>query len=335
MEDTGLKELIQELENDKSKEKVGLELRYVKFGWIIVNLTLIVAIATSILSIIKLSDFINSPEQKITVLNYAAVISGIIFFVVYFIIEKISNHQVVKNVYKQQTNLTKVYKSLDSTISNLYTNNESLEEKIISLNTTITSLDEKITKVVSISENIKKAPLSNLISWGDAGNIETLAKKVWAVSYSLRWLDDKRTGQILKELKMYQEHEYHFILVKEDPVERDAIYTKINNKIIDFDRINETSIKDRFIIKKINQDNLLIPIANDIAIYQSFIDDDATQDIVVINTHEFCDNNSNHEIKDEDLDNNFDFRFKKDIQVSRLKIWYENFWNNANMFEND
>ncbi len=188
-------------------------------------------------------------------------------------------------------------------------------------------------KIQNGLDNIKNAAFTNIISWRNAGQIEIDAEKVWAISYSLKWLSEVRINQILKELDKYPEHKYRFILVKYDKIKRDAIYTKINKKILYFDRINKTNLKTRFIIKKIKSENILLPISNDIAIYQSFVSGDEMQNIVVINTREFNDNENNHEIKEEDLDNKFDIRFQEPIQVSRLITWYDSFWNNPNNFE--
>jgi len=188
-------------------------------------------------------------------------------------------------------------------------------------------LENNVPRIETASKNLRTAPVSNLITWEDSHNIEVEAKKVWAFSYSLKWLtqnEHRRVHEILEELKNDNEHEYHFILAKSDSVETETIQTTIQTFITDFDRNNNTQTKDRFIIKIISKPKLLFPIPNDIVICQNFIEGGEEKNIVVITSTELTDKTGNIE-----FDKTFDIAFREPIQITRVVKWYEDIWKKA------
>ncbi|NVN96676.1 hypothetical protein HXX01_00240 [Candidatus Nomurabacteria bacterium] len=183
-------------------------------------------------------------------------------------------------------------------------------------------LSKFLSQTETISQNLQNAPVSSLISWHNSELIEIQSKKVWAFSYTLKWLDEKRVLDILKELSDKKDHEYHFILANTDVVARNEKVKSISDKISDFDRINNTNIAARFIVKPVTKGDFLFSIPNDIAIYQDFLEGDKTTSIVVINTEEFCNNNG----VIHDKERNFDIRFSELRQVNRIIEWYKKYW---------
>lgn len=330
-------ELRKKHQTEKEKHEYSSKLLKIRHGWITTVFgfaALTVTIAILFLDrLLKLNKdiWVNIPESlnnnlKIEIpLDLRLEIAGAILLIalVFIALNWFSNNNLVKILAKQHADLVTVMEIFEAVKENVDKNNS--------------ELSKFITQSKTISKNLKSAPVSSLISWGDSGNIEILSKKVWSVSYSLFWLNKYRVNEILNELHHNKDHEYRYIIIPDDNLpkgEKDITVVKINNWIIDFDRINKTNLKDRFIIKKA-KDKLFFPLPNDISIYQSFINDDETSSIVVINTHEFCDNRHTHEIKKEDLDKNFDLRFKEPIQVNRLVKWYDNFWKESKNFIND
>lgn len=191
-------------------------------------------------------------------------------------------------------------------------------------------LEKQLETNLAISENIEKAPLVNLISWSDAESYEKRAEKVWAISYSLEWLTESRISEILDELNSNKLHEYHYIVAHDGYLSYNEKEDKVNaiiKKINCYETEDDSDISERFIIK-MAKENQKFPLPNDIAIYQSSINDCSTDDIIVLNTHEFC---SKNKVEENKL-NNFDLRFKDHKQIRRLKEWYESYWNTPENF---
>lgn len=118
---------------------------------------------------------------------------------------------------------------------------------------------------VSISENIKYAPVSNLITWENSKDIEIESKEVWAYSYSLKWLNEEykteegeriiRMREILVELLAYPTHRYLFITPKKKSdtnLKSNPINKAISEFIIELEKEEPLKSEER---KKILREN--------------------------------------------------------------------------------
>lgn len=250
-----------------------------------------------------------------------SIVAVIFFIVAIFVgINLFSNNKLVKILAKQHADLVTVMQIFEALKNNVEQNNS--------------ELSKFLNQSETISRNLKAAPVSSLISWSDSGTIEILSKKVWSVSYSLKWLSEDRIKMILEELFRHKTHEYHYMLLQDYNNPKgfaDKTFNKIKNQINSFEYKKNCRVNERFVIKKAKE-HILFPLPNDISIYQEFIENEKYNSIVVINTHEFCDNN-NESVDSVDLDSKYDLRFKDNIQVNRLIMWFKTVWNDSNNFD--
>lgn len=169
-----------------------------------------------------------------------------------------------------------------------------------------------------VTENIQRAPVSHLISWRHSADIECRSRMVWAISYTLKWLDRERIKTIAEELKEKPSDEYRFIYIGKKTEICKSILVDFYCFVDSFD-ISDESLKNRFQIRVYNGDNL--PIPNDICLYKGFEEgNNKDKQIVVINTKEFDGANGNNP------EMNFDLRFDNDESCQRIIDWFNKTW---------
>jgi len=205
-----------------------------------------------------------------------------------------------------------------------------------SFNTIENSFANYVPEIKKISTNLKRAPVSDIITWEESREMEVDALYVWSFSYSLWWLTEnefKRVNDILDELRENNDHEYHYILYDPENKQEQTI-RDIRRKIDMYDRVYNCKIADRFILKRITESEYF-PLPNDIVICQTYgfetkeekKGEKKAKDAVVVNTKrepKFYEDKRG--FNENEKNQGYDFVFRHKEQVERVIDWYADLW---------
>ncbi|MHC1780762.1 MAG: hypothetical protein AB9922_11055 [Bacteroidales bacterium] len=305
-----INKILNDFESERAKEEYKKGLIDKKRGWHKEIITAITIVTTILILLIDKLLPLSYLEDKF-LYKIIIVIIACIFGIVIFILNNYADKRMINVFSTQYTKLNivlKIFAKLENTLENY------------------------VPKIEEASKNIHKSPISNLISWDLSERYEKHAKTVWSFSYSLDWLidDQNRIEGKCQELLCNTDHNYRYILDVKDEHNRKNIIAIINDKIRNFESINNCNIMDRFEIKGITT-KVEFPIPNDISVYHNVFNEYyegaisekknlSFNNLVVINTE-----GSKHNCNGGDSEN-YDIIFSDPVHVTRVSMWFEEMW---------
>ncbi|MDR1090059.1 MAG: hypothetical protein LBL79_03205 [Prevotella sp.] len=177
-----------------------------------------------------------------------------------------------------------------------------------------------------ISENIKNAPISYLLSWEESINCEKEADSIHGITYDLAWVKDQ-VDNIFNNLKSNPTKIYKYIVLQKSASNLYEIERKVR-EVISQDPSMKQEIKDRFKIKCYNPRNgFSLPLPNDIALYEI-----KGKKFLVMSPRPVEETIRNS--KDESYTyTSYDVRFIDQIHVYRVEKWFTNVWDESKEIE--
>ena len=181
-----LDKLYSKYSTQKEKDDYKSSMVRLRTGSFIAGVSLIVVLVTVLLLFMDKVSKVENGEIIISKIPFIMLGVAGIFLVLFLSLSFYTDKKIIKRLSTQHTDFLKiidVFKNIENGLS-------------------------------PISKNLREAPISNLITWGNSKDIEIESKEVWAYSYSLEWLTkekNKRIKEILVELLVYPTHRYLFI----------------------------------------------------------------------------------------------------------------------------